>query len=531
MSERAHLRSAERRSTGPTSGEARWAAAVALVAFAAYALVVPGVSSDKDGSEFTLVLATFGLSHPTGYPLYTLIGHAFVALVHAAGASWDRAANLWSALGGAAALGLVHALAARLLRFAGVEARAARWVALLPVTALAFNPAWTLDATLAEVNSWHLAWVALAALAGIQLLEAARPLSARDGGIWGLVCGLGLAHHRTSVFVIAPFTLAVCAKWWGSRPRRWNVIAIGVLAAALPLLSYGYVFYRAAHPARVQWGGMGAGVAGALRHIMGSEYLLYLGRFAPDPVQRRLIATHVYPWLLPGVALMAIWAWRARAPGAPARLALFACAALSVTYSFVYGVPDPSSYFLPAMMLSLAEAPAAVASLPVARRGARAIVAVSGILIVFALALGARYSVARRAAYVQYDATLHSLWRSIPADSGFVLWPDDMIAHLAEYQLLAGEKPSLELIHPVEITQLAPRGRFIARHGFDPVPTQEIGARARARPPRDVQELAVLIAGAVADQINARSSLPVIWFDPAAGTARVMAKADSPAGK
>ena len=100
---------------GSRGDEWIWNAAVAAIAFAAYSLVVPGVSSDKDGSEFTLVLATLGLAHPTGYPIYTLVGHAFVALAHAIGVGWDRAANLWSALGGAVALGFMHALASRLL--------------------------------------------------------------------------------------------------------------------------------------------------------------------------------------------------------------------------------------------------------------------------------------------------------------------------------------------------------------------------------------------------------------------------------
>jgi hypothetical protein len=502
----------------------RWSLGAGLAAFAAYALLAPGVSGDKDGSEFTLVLATLGLAHPTGYPIYTVIGHGFAVAAHATGATWDRAANLWSALGGGVAIGVMHALAARLLRRGGVAPRAADLAALLPAAALALNPAWTLDTTLAEVNSWHLAWVAWAALVGVELLEAPGA-RARDAALWGLVCGLGLAHHRTSLFVIAPFSVALLLGWVRARRLDPRAIAAFAGAAAVPLASYAYVFWRADHPAAVQWSGMGAGAAGALRHIFGSEYLIYLGRFAPDDVQRRLIDASVYPWLIPALLAAVLWVWGAESPRAPARFALAATVFFGTGYAFSYGVPDPSSYFLPSLMLSLGVVPAAVALVPGARRRGHELGAIATLGAALALVAGLRYARARDAAYRDYDAGLHALWRSVPADSGFVLWPDDMVAHLVEYQRLAGEKPALEVLHPVELTQLAPRSRFIARHGFDPVPTQMIGARAREHPPRDVQELSALIAGAVADEINARSPLPVVWFDPAAGTARVLEKA------
>ena len=67
--------------------------AVAAAALACYLAWCPKVTGDKDSPEFTLVLATLGLSHPTGYPLYTVFGHAFVLAVHATGATWAYAAN------------------------------------------------------------------------------------------------------------------------------------------------------------------------------------------------------------------------------------------------------------------------------------------------------------------------------------------------------------------------------------------------------------------------------------------------------
>src|SRR5204863_5781393 len=128
-----------------------WVIGAALVALTIYLMHAPPVAGDKDSAEFTLVLALRGVSHPTGYPLYTLIGHGFVTALHALGASWAFAANAWSASGGAVAVGLMVRLAGAL----APRSRMAWVVALLPALAFAFDPVWTVETELAEVNSWH----------------------------------------------------------------------------------------------------------------------------------------------------------------------------------------------------------------------------------------------------------------------------------------------------------------------------------------------------------------------------------------
>ncbi len=219
--------------------------AVGIAALAATLAFTTAIPADKDSGEFALVLARLGLAHPTGYPLYTLAGHVFVVLLHAAGASWTYAANAFSALGAALAMGLLHALGARLLH----ERRVAHagWVALLPVLAFAPQPAWTSIATLAEVYSWHAAWVALACLAawsGARTLADARAgesATRRVALLWGAIVGAGLAHHLTSVFFAAPLTLAL-ATLVARRPRGRVVLALTALVGAVPpLLTLGYV--------------------------------------------------------------------------------------------------------------------------------------------------------------------------------------------------------------------------------------------------------------------------------------------------
>jgi len=127
----------------PARPSARVSLAAGLVALAFTLALTPDISGDKDAGEFVLVLARFGAAHPTGYPLYTLAGGVFVHLLHACGAHWAWAANAWSAVGGAVAVALLHAFAARLLAREGLPAAQASLGGLFPAAALAAHPLWT----------------------------------------------------------------------------------------------------------------------------------------------------------------------------------------------------------------------------------------------------------------------------------------------------------------------------------------------------------------------------------------------------
>ena len=67
-----------------------------------------------DSLEFQLVLPTFAIAHPTGYPLYTLLGGIWSRVLFPFG-SWAWRINIFSALAAAGAVGLMFAVAQRLV--------------------------------------------------------------------------------------------------------------------------------------------------------------------------------------------------------------------------------------------------------------------------------------------------------------------------------------------------------------------------------------------------------------------------------
>ncbi len=147
--------------------------------------LLPGIGSG-DTAEFQRVLPTLGVAHPTGYPLYTILGWLWSWLPLGTPA-WRM--SLFSAVAAALAVGMIYTVA----RAIGQTRVVAAAVAL----ALAVSRTFWSQATIAEVY-------ALAALIQALLLLALLRWRAGRWPLWpsGLLLGLGLAHHRTIILML-----------------------------------------------------------------------------------------------------------------------------------------------------------------------------------------------------------------------------------------------------------------------------------------------------------------------------------------
>lgn len=504
-------------------------AAVGLLAFVSYLAMAPPVSGDKDAAEWTLVLATGGVPHPTGYPLYTVIGHLFVRLLHALGAGWPYAANAWSAVGGGVAIGLMHALGARLLP-PGTGRRAALAWPLLPVTLLALNPIWTVETTLAEVYGWHVSWclgIACVFVVTIRDLERKAIDDAallRRAILWGLLCGLGGAHHLTAIFVAVPLTAALLFVLASTRRLRATHLGAALGAMLVPLASYAWIAWRAFHPGGRMWSSLEPSLASVLDHITGRVYQQNVGRFQPSAVQKWLLSLYAYPYLAAGFAFLlgALVMARPRF-GRVVMAALLVAALASAGFGFAYGVQDPSSYFLAPMALGL------VALAPLgawlSRRSPRvgAFAAGTGFVLAIILSVGwMRIDLERRRQFISFDRLVRQMWSAIPPGPGFVFWADDMYARLVQYQMLEGERPDLWVGHPITLTSPGGREKFQTSYGFDPL----AGVDLRVPPPGSpLRQAAVTkILEEIEAGVNRQTPLPVVVFDPQKLSVRLLRK-------
>ncbi|MEP7188562.1 MAG: DUF2723 domain-containing protein, partial [Roseiflexaceae bacterium] len=155
--------------------------------------LLPGIGSG-DTAEFQRVAPTLGVAHPTGYPLYIMLGWLWSQLPLGGTPAWRM--NLFSASTAALAVGTLF-LAARALGHAHVVAAAA-------ALTLAVSSTFWSQATIAEVYALAALIQALLILALLRWRQRRNPDVGKGWPLWasGLLLGLGLAHHRTIILMI-----------------------------------------------------------------------------------------------------------------------------------------------------------------------------------------------------------------------------------------------------------------------------------------------------------------------------------------
>jgi len=309
-------------------------AAVALLLLACYWRTLAPTLTGGDSGELAAAVHTLGIPHPTGYPLYCLVGKLFDLLP--LGEPAHRLA-LFSAVAGA---GAGAALTWLLLALTGSVPGA-----LLGGLAFGLN-SWTWgQANRAEVYALHALLVCLALAAFAHWLSAPSP---RRLYLLAALAGLGLAHHRTSLFFTAPLLLWAV---WASRPPR-PVLARAALALALPLLLYAWLPLRSALHPPLDWGHTSGSFGNFWRHLNAAFYLQFAFRASPGELGGRLMETLGRFWgqFGPlGLALAALGLGALlRRPQRPLGAVLLLGAGASALWGLCYLVSDYSVFLAPA---------------------------------------------------------------------------------------------------------------------------------------------------------------------------------------
>jgi hypothetical protein len=215
------------------TGDAAAACAVTVVCLGLYvSTLTPGLpATEGDAPELMMAAATLGLAHPSGYPLYTWLGHVFTWIP--VGDVAYRT-NLLSAVTAAGAAGLLVLVGRR----AGLP------LALAAFAGLGFGLSATLwsQAVITEVYAPN----ACAVVLTWWLLLAWRAAPARG---WllvagALVAGASLGLHLSSLSFVPAYVLFVLlvdpAMW-----RRPRLVTLAVAAALLGAAQFVWLPLRA----------------------------------------------------------------------------------------------------------------------------------------------------------------------------------------------------------------------------------------------------------------------------------------------
>jgi tetratricopeptide (TPR) repeat protein len=221
---------------GPLLG----AAALGVGIFVVYARGACPTIYVGDSGELVTAVHLLGIPHPTGYPLYVLLGKVWTLLVPVGSVAYRM--SLFSAAAGAAACAGLYALG-RALALRPVAAAVA-------ALALAFAPSFWGEANVQRVYT-------LGALSIVAATAAAwrwwRRRDARSLALAFLVCGLGASVH--AYLVVYAAALALCALV--TEPglaRRGRALAAAGAAFGVGLVPYLYLPWRSRADPALDWG-------------------------------------------------------------------------------------------------------------------------------------------------------------------------------------------------------------------------------------------------------------------------------------
>lgn len=222
-------------------GASTWgvAALLGVVALIVYWRTLAPSIEWGDSPELTTAAYCAGVPHPTGYPLYMMLAHAFLCLCPLGSPAYRM--NMLAALSGSIAVALIYLLLVRVTR--------SRWASLVIALLFAFSRTFWSQAVIAEHYPFEM--LCIAAVLGCVLAW-----DRRGDRRWlrasAFVYGLCLTHHMMSL-LLAPgllfFALSSRRRAQFLRELRWTLPLF-----MLPLTLYVYLPLAALRDPPANWG-------------------------------------------------------------------------------------------------------------------------------------------------------------------------------------------------------------------------------------------------------------------------------------
>ena len=303
-----------------------------------------------DCGEMATVVATLGIPHPTGYPLYCLLGKLWTLIFPVGSIVWRL--NVLSAVLGAGASACLYGAA----RATGLP----KPLAWMTGGLLAFSFTFWQQSLITETYTLAAFWTCLL----LFLTMRWRAQGCRTGGLrlTALAYGFALTCHQTNTLFLPGFLLFIfwsAPRLLGLRDRMVRAEWLRTLGiGALPLLTYLYLPLRArAHPA-YNWGDPETPFA-FYYHVTGRVYADAMFHESLREMWGRLWAYGSdlrleFSWPIVGLAflgLLRLWRRREERP-----LAALLCWVFAADIGFVlnYGIYNGYIYCIPSyIVLSL----------------------------------------------------------------------------------------------------------------------------------------------------------------------------------
>jgi hypothetical protein len=310
-----------------------------LAGIAYYGTLSPSVVQ-IDCGELAAVQALPGVAHPTGYPLFTILGYAFSKLPLFS--STIRRLNFLSLVW--CVLGLwLFCKSLKIL----LDALPQRQISVLLGGAfLAFSRTYWSQSTSVEVYALHVFLLNLILYFSIRAFS--NPGPAGKSWIWAAVAlALGLSNHMTAILLVPGLLYLYFVKNSFNKSSTKNLLLLFFIASLLTGLIYLYLPLRARQNPILNWGNP-CNWDGFFRHVTGRQYQVWMFSSAGAAFKNLTAFFGGLPaeFSWPGFALggWGLAVSLARRTKLPIFLALTFI--LNVAYAVNYNIHDLDSYFL-----------------------------------------------------------------------------------------------------------------------------------------------------------------------------------------
>lgn len=308
-----------------------------------------------DSGELAVVCQTLGIAHPTGYPLYTLLGRLFCLIpLKDVVFRVDLMSLLFTCLSGVILFFVLLIIGRDFLQARNGRSRFVIWAAFLACLIFSFTPTMWSQATSNEVYSLNVLFYSLIIL--LILLWGARrkpPVGERIFFLLMFVYGLSFGNHMSTILLL-PAILFISIGTLGKRllaPRR----IVSILALFLLGLSiYLFLPIRSMQNPVMDWGNPENG-ATFKRHVTGWQYQVWMfaqsaGELGSNLANFIKLLFHQFPVYLLPLSLLGIW----RIFVCCRRILVFLLIIFlaNILYGINYGIPDIDPYFLGSFLVN-----------------------------------------------------------------------------------------------------------------------------------------------------------------------------------
>ncbi|UCE66202.1 MAG: DUF2723 domain-containing protein [Candidatus Zixiibacteriota bacterium] len=215
-----------------------------------------------------LACKNLGIAHPTGYPLYTLLGR--LASLFLYGELIDRM-NLLSLIFASLATGFLFLSIREFVSIMKTEDRRRDFIAFSTALFASLTPIWWAQGTTNEVYSLNLLLITISLWTFFKYLNV-KNIKCLVFSSYAL--GLSLTNHLSAIYILPAFALIIIYLW-KKKKIKGNILIYSGIFFLFPLSIYLFLPMRARFSPFLNWGGVDDWYF-LYKHISGWQYRIWM---------------------------------------------------------------------------------------------------------------------------------------------------------------------------------------------------------------------------------------------------------------